>query len=288
MKINGKTRICAIIGDPVEHSLSPIMHNAAFEEIGLNLVYTAFKVNARNLKTAILGAKSLDILGLNITMPHKNTVIKYLDELDPVAQAINAVNTVVNQQGKLIGYNTDGSGIMKALKENRVYPLDKKLVLLGAGGAAKAIAYQVSQEVKELVILNRTLEKAKTLAEMLKNSKIKIKSQTLSLNTLKKELSNADILINATSVGMNPDINRSPVPSEYLHSDLSVMDIIYNPIKTKLIEDAETVGAKIVSGIDMLIYQGAVSFEIWTSSPAPIDIMKNAILNELKKRETTC
>ena len=288
MKINGKTRICAIIGDPVEHSLSPIMHNAAFEELGLNLVYITFEVNSRNLKRAILGVRSLGILGLNITMPHKNAAIKYLDELDAVAKAINAVNTVVNQQGTLIGYNTDGAGVIRALKENHVYPLDKKLVLLGAGGAAKAIAYQVSQEVKELVILNRTLDKAKKLTEMLKNSGIKIKNQILSSNVLKKELSTADILINATSVGMSPNINRSPVPSEYLHSDLDVMDIIYNPIKTKLLEDAKNVGAKIVTGIDMLIYQGAVAFEIWTSCPAPIDVMKNAILNELKTREAAC
>ncbi len=288
MKINGKTRICAIIGDPVEHSLSPIMHNAAFEELGLNLVYITFEVNSRNLKRAILGARSLGILGLNITMPHKNAAIKYLDELDAVAKAINAVNTVVNQQGTLIGYNTDGAGVIRALKENHVYPLDKKLVLLGAGGAAKAIAYQVSQEVKELVILNRTLDKAKKLTEMLKNSGIKIKNQILSSNVLKKELSTADILINATSVGMSPNINRSPVPSEYLRSDLDVMDIIYNPIKTKLLEDAKIVGAKIVTGIDMLIYQGAVAFEIWTSCPAPIDVMKNAILNELKTREAAC
>ncbi|MEJ2272069.1 MAG: shikimate dehydrogenase, partial [Candidatus Bathyarchaeota archaeon] len=165
MLINGKTRICAIIGDPVEHSLSPVMHNAAFKELGLNLVYTAFTVNARDLKTAILGLKSLGILGLNITMPHKNAVTKYLDELDVIAKTINAVNTVVNKQGKLIGYNTDGMGIMYALKENHVYPENKKLVLLGAGGAAKAIAYQVSKNVNELVILNRSLDKAKKLVE---------------------------------------------------------------------------------------------------------------------------
>jgi shikimate dehydrogenase len=284
MKINGKTRMCAIIGDPVEHSLSPVMHNAAFKELGLNLVYAAFTVNARDLKTAILGAKSLGILGLNITMPHKSAVVKYLDELGEVTKSINAVNTIVNHQGKLIGYNTDGSGVMIALKENQVNPEKKKLVLLGAGGAAKAIAFQFGHEVKELVILNRTLDKAKKLVEMLKNSKIKAKGRILSSNVLKEELSTADILINATSVGMSPDFSKSPVPSEFLRSDLDVMDIIYNPIKTKLIEDAEAVGAKIISGIEMLIYQGAVAFEIWTSCPAPIDVMKTAVLNQIKKQ----
>jgi shikimate dehydrogenase len=285
MLINGKTRICAIIGDPVEHSLSPVMHNAAFKELGLNLVYTAFTVNARDLKTAILGLKSLGILGLNITMPHKNAVTKYLDELDVIAKTINAVNTVVNKQGKLIGYNTDGMGIMYALKENHVYPENKKLVLLGAGGAAKAIAYQVSKNVNELVILNRSLDKAKKLVELLKNSSISIKCGIISNNTLKQELSTADILINATSVGMNPDIGKSPVPPEYLRSDLDVLDIIYNPLKTKLLQDAEAVGAKIISGLEMLIFQGAIAFEIWTNCPAPIDVMRNALITELNKRE---
>ncbi|MEJ2241995.1 MAG: shikimate dehydrogenase [Candidatus Bathyarchaeota archaeon] len=284
MRINGKTKICAIMGDPVEHSLSPAMHNAAFEELGLNLVYVAFQVNTQNLKTAILGAKSLGILGLNITMPHKNAVTKYLDILEGVAKSINAVNTVINRQGKLIGYNTDGSGVIIALKENQIYLEKKKLVLLGAGGAAKAIAHQVSQDLKELVILNRTLNKAKKLAGMLKSSGLKVNARILSPNVLMEELSTADILVNATSVGMNPDACKSPVPLEYLRSDLAVMDIIYNPLKTRLIKDAEAVGAKIVSGLEMLIYQGAIAFEIWTGCQAPIKIMRAAILNQLSKQ----
>ncbi|MEJ2280507.1 MAG: shikimate dehydrogenase [Candidatus Bathyarchaeota archaeon] len=284
MRINGKTNICAIIGDPIKHSLSPVMHNAAFEELDLNFVYVAFTVKVQNLKAAILGAKSLGIRGLNITMPHKNAVIKYLDNLDSVAKSINAVNTVSNQKGKLIGYNTDGSGVTLALKENQIYPEKKKLVLLGAGGAAKAIAHQVSQDVKELVILNRTIYKAKKLAEMLKNSGIKINARILSPNVLMEELSTADLLINATSVGMNPDAEKSPVPSEYLRSDLDVMDIVYNPTKTRLLKDAEAVGARIVSGLEMLIYQGAIAFEIWTGYQAPIKVMRTAILDQLNKK----
>ena len=284
MRINGKTNICAIIGDPVKHSLSPVMHNAAFRELDLNFVYVAFTVKVPNLKPAILGAKSLGIRGLNITMPHKNAVIKYLDNLDSVAKSINAVNTVSNQKGKLIGYNTDGSGVTLALKENQIYLEKKKLVLLGAGGAAKAIAHQVSQDVKELVILNRTIYNAKKLAEMLKNSGIKINARILSPNVLREELSTADLLINATSVGMNPDAEKSPVPSEYLRSDLDVMDIVYNPTKTRLLKDAEAVGARIVSGLEMLIYQGAIAFEIWTGYQAPIKVMRAAILDQLKKQ----
>jgi len=284
MTVNGKTRVCAIIGDPVEHSLSPMMHNAAFKKLGLNLVYVAFTVTPTKLKTALLGAKSLGLRGLNVTMPHKNAVISHLDAVDSTAKAIGAVNTVLNNQGKLIGYNTDGRGAMIALQENGVYPTEKKMVLLGAGGAAKAIAYQAAQDVDELVILNRTPEKAKKLAEALKSFGAKVKGGTLSSEVLKQELPTTDILVNATSAGMHPDVDSSPVPSDLLHSNLSVMDIIYNPLATRLLKDAKSVGAKVVSGIEMLLYQGAVAFEIWTNCPAPVEVMREAALNELEKK----
>jgi shikimate dehydrogenase len=285
MVINGKTRVCAIIGDPVEHSLSPVMHNAAFKKLGLNLVYVAFKVTPTELKDAVLGAKSLGLRGLNVTMPHKNAVMNYLDEVDATAKAIGAVNTVLNNQGKLIGYNTDGEGAMIALQENGVHPEERKLLLLGAGGAAKAVAYQVAQDVKELVILNRTPEKAKKLAEMLcENFGVKVKGGTLSSEVLKEELPTTDILVNATSLGMHPDVDYSPVPSDLLRSDLSVMDIIYNPLETKLVKDAKVAGAKVVSGVEMLIYQGAIALHIWTNCPAPVDVMREAALNELEKQ----
>jgi len=284
MTVNGKTRVCAIIGDPVEHSLSPVMHNAAFKELGLNLVYVAFTVTSTELKDAVLGAKSLGLRGLNVTMPHKNAVMSHLDAVDSTAKSIGAVNTVLNNQGKLIGYNTDGSGAMIALQENGVDLEEKKLVLLGAGGAAKAIAYQAAQDVEELVILNRTPEKAKKLAEALKSFGAKVKGGTLSSEVLKQELPTTDILVNATSVGMHPDVDSSPVPSDLLHSNLSVMDIIYNPLETRLLKDAKSAGAKVGSGIEMLLYQGAVAFEIWTNCPAPVEVMREAALNELKKQ----
>ncbi len=280
MGISGKTRVCAIIGDPVEHSLSPVMHNAAFKELGLNLVYVAFTVTAKELKDAILGARHLGLRGLNVTMPHKNAVMNYLDEVDETAKAIGAVNTILSNQGKLIGYNTDGNGAMIALQENGVYPEEKKLVLLGAGGAAKAIAYHAAKDGAELVILNRTSEKAKKLADVLRKSfGNKIKSGMLTSDVLKDELETADILVNATSVGMHPDVNISPVPSSLLRRDLCVMDIIYNPLETMLVADAKSAGAKVVSGLEMLIYQGAVAFEIWTNCPAPVEVMRNAALN---------
>ena len=288
MGINGKTRVCAIIGDPVEHSLSPAMHNAAFRKLGLNLVYLAFKVTKNELKDAISGARSLGLRGLNVTMPHKNAVIKYLDEIDSKAKAIGAVNTILNNQGKLIGYNTDGNGAMIALKENGIYPEEKKMLILGAGGAAKAIAFQAAQEVEELVILNRTSEKAEQLAELLcKKFGKKVKGVKLSAEVLKEEMKTTDILVNATSVGMHPDVNRSPVPSDLLRRDLCVMDIIYNPLETKLVKDAKSVGAKVVLGLEMLLYQGAVAFEIWTNCPAPVDVMKEAALNKLAEQGVT-
>ncbi|MDX1813589.1 MAG: shikimate dehydrogenase, partial [Candidatus Bathyarchaeia archaeon] len=268
MKINGKTKVCAIIGDPVGHSLSPVMHNAAFKELGLNIVYVAFPVKTDQLKDAILGAKSLALLGLNVTMPHKNAVMQYLDATDSTAKAIGAVNTILNERGKLFGYNTDGKGAMVALQENRINPEEKKMLLLGAGGASKAIAFHAAPEIDELVILNRTEEKAKQLADLIKKTfGTKVKASALSAEVLKKELKTTDILVNATSVGMGPDVNASPVPSDLLHSGLCVMDIVYNPLETKLMKDAEVVGAKVVSGLEMLLYQGAVAFEIWTNCP---------------------
>jgi shikimate dehydrogenase len=285
MKINGKTKVCAIIGDPVGHSLSPVMHNAAFNALGLNIVYVAFPVTPDRLEEAIKGAKSLGLLGLNVTMPHKHAVIQYLDETDSTAKAMGAVNTILNERGKLFGYNTDGKGVMIALQENGVDLEEKKMLLLGAGGAAKAIAFQAAQETDELVILNRTEAKAKQLANLLKETfGTKVKGKTLSLIVLKEELETTDILVNATSVGMSPNVNTSPVPSDLLHSSLCVMDIVYNPLETKLMKDANAVGAKVVSGLEMLLYQGAVAFEIWTNCPAPVEVMKEAALSELAEQ----
>jgi len=285
MKINGKTKVCAIIGDPVGHSLSPVMHNAAFKELGLNIVYVAFPVKTSMLKDAILGARRLGLLGLNVTMPHKHAVIHYLDETESTAKAIGAVNTILNERGKLFGYNTDGKGAMIALQENHVDPEEKKMLLLGAGGAAKAIAFQAAQETDELVILNRTQKKAKQLAELLnKTFGTKVKCRTLSTEVLNEELETTGILVNATSVGMSPDVNSSPVPADLLHSGLCVMDIVYNPLETKLLKDAKIAGAKVVSGLEMLLYQGAVAFEIWTNCPAPVDVMKKAALSKLAEQ----
>ena len=284
MEISGRTKLCCVIGDPVEHSLSPVMHNAAFKELNLDFVYLAFTVRKNELSNAIAGVRSLQIHGLNVTMPHKTTIMKYLDEIDPTAKSIGAINTILNTDGKLLGYITDGIGALKALKENGINLEGKKLLLLGAGGAAKAIAFHAAQEVEELKILNRTAQKAKELAEVLhKKFDKKISGNSLSPETIKKELENADILLNATSVGMHPNVYQSLVDSSWLRPELCVMDIIYNPLETKLAKDAKSVGAKVISGVEMLVYQGAASFEIWTNHPAPVKVMKEAVMNKLSK-----
>jgi shikimate dehydrogenase len=284
MIVSGKTKVCAIIGDPVEHSLSPIMHNAAFQKLGLNLFYVAFTVSPSGLKDAVLGAKSLGLRGLNVTMPYKNDVIEYLDEVDATAEVIGAVNTILNSNGRLTGYNTDGTGALIALQENGVSTDEAKMVLIGAGGAAKAIAYEAAQDVDQLVILNRTPENAQQLAKGLnKRFDANITGEHLSYVSLKKELKDAAVLVNATPMGMNPNVDRSPVPSELLRADLAVMDIIYHPLETRLLKDAKAAGAKAVSGLEMLVHQGAAAFEIWTNCPAPVEIMKNAALLKLQE-----
>ncbi len=284
MKISGATKVCGIIGDPVEHTLSPAMHNAAFNHLKLDFIYVAFRVKKEELENAVRGVRSLGIHGLNVTMPHKNAVIDYMDKIDPTTKFINAVNTVLNANGKLIGFNTDGVGAMKALRGNGIDPNNKKLLMLGAGGAANAIAFQAAKDVKELVILNRTPEKAEKLANVLKRKFHKqITGNSLSSNRLRKELKNADILINATSVGMHPNLNQSPVRPEWLRHDICVMDIVYSPLETKLAKDAKAKGARVISGVEMLIYQGAASFEIWTNNVAPVSVMRKILLNKLSE-----
>ena len=283
MVISGKTQVCGVIGDPIEHTLSPIMHNAAFEALKLDYVFLAFKVKSAEVENAIRGMRALGIHGLNVTMPHKNAVIKYLDEVDPAGKTIASANTILNKDGRLLGFNTDGIGALNALEQNGVEPKGKKVLLLGAGGAAKAIAYTLSQEADELVILNRTPKQATELADLLKQKfNKKIKAGELSPSAVKDNLADSDVLINATSVGMKPNANQTHVQPEWLKPDLAVMDIVYDPIETKLAKDAKAAGAKVVSGVEMLIYQGAVSFEIWTACKAPVEVMRKAALNHLR------
>ncbi|MEM3377670.1 MAG: shikimate dehydrogenase [Candidatus Bathyarchaeia archaeon] len=284
MVISGKTRVCGVIGDPVAHTLSPIIQNAAFNHLKLDFVYLAFNVKTAELENAMRGMRGLGIHGLNVTMPHKSAVIKYLDQLNPTVQLLGSANTILNKDGKLLGFNTDGIGALKALKENGVKLSGKKMLLLGAGGSAKAIAFAFAEEIGELVILNRAAEKATELAAVLNRVfGKKIAGGALSSTAVQQNLQDADILVNATSVGMQPNVDQSLVQPQWLRPDLAVMDIVYNPVETKLAKDAKAAGAKVISGVEMLIYQGAASFELWTGCPAPVEVMRQAALSRLSR-----
>ena len=287
MKISGKTKVCGLIGDPVEHSLSPCLQNAAFKYCGLDFVYVVFKVKKEELKEAISGMRSLEIHGLNVTMPHKIDVIQYLDDLDETSKKIGSVNTILNKNGRLVGYTTDGKGALEALRYNGVDPSEKKVVILGAGGASRSVSLTLAKEVKELVILNRTLRKAEELVKELLASqgiKVTIKARELNHRNAQQELQNADILINATSLGMRPHDALVPLDSSLLRSDLVVFDLVYEPLETRLLIEAKKQGATTVDGLAMLVFQGALSFEIWTGEKAPIEVMMKAASDELASR----
>ena len=286
MVISGRTEVFAVIGDPIEHTLSPAMQNAAFEHLNLDFVFLAFRVTSDELENAVRAVRALGIRGLNVTMPHKNSVTEFLDEADPAVKFLRAANTILNQRGRIRGFNTDGVGALKALKNNGVNLAGKKVLLLGAGGAAKAIAFSLTKEVDELCILNRDAAKAHELASVLEPCGKKIVGSELMSMQLQQKLRDSDVLINATFVGMTPYASESLVKTDWLKPELTVMDIVYNPIETKLIRDARAAGAKVVNGVEMLLYQGAASFEIWTGCKAPIDVMRTAALNQITARGT--
>lgn len=278
--ISGRTTVCGIIGDPIEHTMSPVMHNAAFAELGLDYVYIPFRVNKADLSQAVQGMRALNIRGFNVTIPHKVAIMPFLDELDSLAAEIGAVNTVVNDNGVLKGYNTDAYGFLQALRA-KAEPEGKKVVLLGAGGAARAIAFVLAERGADLVILNRQLEMDWAVALARRVSEVfqkDVAALELSRKNLAEVLAGADILVNATSVGMSPEVNETPVPADLLRDGLVVFDIVYNPLKTKLLREAEAAGATTISGIDMLVGQGALAFEKWTGEKARVDIMKEAAI----------
>jgi len=280
--ITGKTSVFGIIGDPVEHSLSPGMHNAAFRSVGLDHIYVPFKVKREELEDAINGARAMGIRGLNVTIPHKTEVIKYLDYLDIAAGLIGAVNTIEFGQNGAVGHNTDGIGAIRAIEDFTTVK-KKKIMVLGAGGAARAISFQLLlSEAESLVISNRTIEKAQELKDDL-SEKLDQEVMITDLGTdLEKELKDTDILINTTPIGMYPNINHKPlITSDMMHKDLIVNDIVYNPLKTGLIIEAEKAGAKTISGIKMLMYQGIESFRIWTGIEPPVEVFQSALLKEM-------
>lgn len=280
MNIKGSTNIVGLIGHPVEHSFSPPMHNAAFEQLGMDYAYVAFDVEPKNLKSAIDGAKSMGIRGLNVTIPHKIEVMKYLDEIDEVAGLIGAVNTIDFNDMK--GYNTDGIGAVRAIEEETSIK-DKSVVIAGAGGASRAISFYIAKYgASRLTILNRNVENAHKLASNVSDSGLIGDVEAASICEIASFLNDADILINTTPVGMHPNVNDVPVASaDDMHDDLVVFDAVYNPNETVLLKEAVKAGARPVYGIKMLLYQGAESFRIWTGVDAPVDAMEDALRNTI-------
>ena len=276
MNIKGSTNIVGLIGHPVEHSFSPPMHNAAFEKLGMDYAYVAFDVSPDDLKSAIDGAKSLNVKGFNVTIPHKIEVIKCLDEIDEVAALIGAVNTIDFKDMK--GYNTDGIGAVRAIEEVTSIK-GKNVVIAGAGGASRAISFYIAKYgADKLTILNRNVVKAQKLADDVLDSGLISNVEADSISEISSFLSEADILINTTPIGMHPNVDDEPVASASdMHEDLVVFDAVYNPNETVLLKEAIKAGAKPVYGIKMLLYQGAESFRIWTGNEAPVDVMEDAL-----------
>jgi shikimate dehydrogenase len=279
MMITGKTKIVGLFGYPVEHTLSPFMHNAAFESTGLDYCYLPFSVRPEDLNISVGAIKALNIRGVNITIPHKETIIPYLDELDREAELIGAVNTVLNKDGRLIGYNTDGKGFVRSLREEGgIDPEGKKIMIIGAGGAARAIAFTLALEGVGKIFINDIIEnKAKELSSAISN---KISAEAIYIKDPKEGIGEVDILINATPLGMKKE-DPLPVLPELLSQGLFVYDIVYNPPETSLLKEAKKRGAKTLGGLGMLLYQGALSFKIWTGVEPPIDVMKKALENKI-------
>ena len=279
MSINTQTQLCGLLGNPVEHSLSPAIHNAAFQHLGLNFVYLAFPVE--DLEGALQGIKALgNLRGFSVTIPHKVSVMPYLDDIELTARHIGSVNTIVKENGKLTGYNTDASGALQALRQAEV-TLDKKhTVILGSGGAARAIAFALAVDggVSELTILGIDEKEASTLVQDLREKTRKtIHQHSLSEKTLDEAIAHAHVLIHCTPLGMHPNIHESCVPKHLLNPEITVMDIVYNPLETQLLREARERGCKVIRGLEMFVNQAVGQFERWTGQPAPIDVMRSVL-----------
>lgn len=280
-QIDSNTLLFGVIGDPIRHSKSPIMMNRAFWETGINGVYTAFHVTSDRIGDFAAGVRAMGIRGVNVTIPHKLDIMSVLDEIDTSAQAIGAVNTIVNDAGRLIGYNTDGIGYVRSLKEEAERELaGKRIVVIGAGGAARGIIYALASEnPARITVANRSVDRAKELADSLQN---KVDIEAISNDELQTACEQADIVINTTSVGMFPHTEETPVDASWLKLGAVASDLIYNPLKTKFLQQAELRGCRIHGGLGMFIYQGAYAFEYWTGQPAPVTAMRETVLASLQ------
>ncbi len=273
-KTNKETKLYGVVGNPVSHSISPVIHNSSFIEKGLNSVYVPMKV--LDIETFIKDFRKMDFQGLSVTIPHKESILPFLDDIDYVAGKIGAINTVVNQDGRLTGHNTDCMAAVKGLEDgmegNKSALKGKKVAIIGAGGAARAIAFGLKEKGCDITIYNRTLERAKRLSDDV-GCKFRRFEEISELNT--------DILINSTSIGMFPNVDESPVPKNVLKKGMVVFDAIYNPIETKLLKDAKGSECHTVNGLTMFINQAAEQFRLWTGIEPSVELMKNVAMDML-------
>lgn len=274
--MDSHTVLYGVIGDPIRHSKSPVMLNRAFREAGINGAYGAFHVTPDRLGEAIAGIRALGFRGLNVTIPHKIEVMNYLDEIDEGARAIGAVNTIVNEGGRLIGHNTDGIGYVRSLKEEAEPDLaGKRIVVVGTGGAARGIVWALAREnPAAIVLVNRTAERARELAAFFDPRLV----TALPWESLREACADADVVINTTSVGMSPNVVATPLDPQWLRPGAVASDLIYNPLTTTFLRKAAERGCRIHGGLGMFVYQGAYAFEYWTGQPAPAAAMRAAVL----------
>jgi shikimate dehydrogenase len=270
-------------GNPVEHSLSPAIHNRAFAELGLDFVYLAFRVE--DVRSALSGMRALEnFRGMSVTIPHKVAILDVLDEIDEVDRQIGSINTVVNEHGRLIGSGSDGPGARQALHDAGIEPGKQNVLILGSGGAARAIAFNLAHDdpPASLTILGILEDELGKLADDLREkTRIAVSAGPLTRENLARYLAASSVLIHATPIGMHPKVDASLVPPELLHTDLSVMDIVYNPYQTQLLRNAEAKGLKVIPGIEMFVNQAMIQFEKWTGQAAPRGIMREVVLDHL-------
>ena len=279
MEISATTQFCGVIGNPVEHSLSPAIHNAAFQKLGLNFVYLAWKVEV--IGDAVKGLRALGgFRGASVTIPHKVAVLPFLDEVESTARHIGAINTIVFEKGQLLGTNTDASGALRALKEGNAPLGDEPVIILGSGGAARAIAFALAADagIRRLHLLGIDEEERRKLAsDVMDRTSARVADAFLDEQALKTALAEARVLIHCTPIGMAPKTGISCVPAYLLHPDVTVMDIVYNPHETQLLADAKAAGCRTISGLDMFLYQAVGQFERWTGHSAPTQIMRSVL-----------
>jgi shikimate dehydrogenase len=282
-QIKPSTQVCAVIGNPVAHSMSPAIHNRAFAELGLDYVYVAFRVE--DVRAAVAGMRALEnFRGLSVTIPHKVSIIRYLDEVTEVDRGIGSVNTVVNDGGRLTGFGSDGPGALQALLDAGVRVAGRNVTILGSGGAARAIAFTLAVTGKpaSLFLLGVIETELKALTrDIVRKTGTTAQCALLEPKALAARLADTHILIHCTPVGMHPQTNESVVPKALLHKDLAVMDIVYNPLETKLLADAKSRGLKTVAGAEMFVNQAVIQFELWTGKKAPREAMRDVVLEHL-------